>query len=266
MDGKRTPTQAEAGEILKRRRYVRKQSPREEQGFGPTSLNLITVFKALNARVPRPRLGNHIIFLEDEILQTLQVLVPQLETHHAEACHGVDRLRVASAQFDKHHVSHRKTVVLLRDSGDIHESGEVEDWVRLPKYKRIRKGKPPRLALTIFGRPKEIRQQQPTSTPSSKISGDSRDTNMDPTETMSQPTAPAHPTATDRPAAAEFPTEKSEESKLKVASGPPPTANHGPGFLKTNSDRAERNAIAPNHPRTSRCGKIRELPETRRGE
>ena len=187
-------------------------------------------------------MGNHIIFPQDEFLQQLQMLVRQMKIHHAEACRGVDRLRVASAQFDKQHVTHRKTVALLRESGEIDESREIEDWISLPKYKRIRKGKPSRLALTIFGCPANTEEQQSTGTPGTEESNNSGDIVMNPKEHVVQPLDQS---------SADQQTTGDGEQRPKVARGPPPIANHGPGFLKlTSTEQSEMRQLHNNlgHP------------------
>lgn len=43
-------------------------------------------------------------------------------------------------------------MILHRERGTVEELGNPESWLELPKYKRIRKAKPAKLCVTVFGK------------------------------------------------------------------------------------------------------------------
>ena len=152
--------------------------------------------------------------------QKIQELVPGMNVHHAEACRGVDRLRRPVSLEDPHLVTHRKTIVMHRNTRQVEEVGPIEDWSKLPRYKQIRAGKPARIALTIFGvgaashevGPAQEDMRPPSSSPENRV----------PVSVEGE-----------RPCQSEQSAEPSEAT-TKVAWGPPPVANHGPGVLRLN--------------------------------
>ena len=243
--------EAEAKQVLKRRRLTFKQSnPQRDDGeaYEKTTETWETIFKSLEARVPR--VGNHMINETDELIQRMQALVPNMRIHHAEACRGINRLRRPTKLEDPHLISHRQTVVLNRNTNKVEEVGSIEEWSRLPRYKQIRAGKPARIALTMFGRI----ITEPTGTePNRDPQGISLETSMsEPPQGATDETKDSSPQA--------GPTDKllSESQEPKMAWGPPPVANHGPGFLQlTPQERAEIRQIHHNlgHPDSQKFAK-----------
>ena len=47
--------------------------------------------------------------------------------------------------------SYREMMLVARDSGDIEDLGDFEEWQHLSKAKQARKAKPAKLSLSIFG-------------------------------------------------------------------------------------------------------------------
>ena len=208
----------ECRQILKRRRCMYKQGPHERNGYGKSTVDWQHIFKKLNSKIPR--VGNVVIPPEDDIIADIQQLVPEMKVHHVEACRGVDRLRTPHGKYDQSLVSCRKTVVVNRNTGTIEEGDPVEKWTSLPRYKQTRKGVPAKIAITVFG-------AQPEQTGSQRNPSASNQEDEQPDEHM-QAADHEEPNPTDRPP-------ENRHNTNRVAWGPPPTANHGPGFLKLTS-------------------------------
>ena len=150
----------------------------------------------------------------------IQQLIPEMKVHHVEACRGVDRLRTPFGQYDQSLVSSRKTVVINRNTGVVEDEDPVEKWVSLPRYKQIRKGRPAKIAITVFGAQNDSDgSQQNPLVPFQEI--EKPDENM-------PGDMPVESSPSDRPP-------DNRHNPDKVAWGPPPVANHGPGFLKLTS-------------------------------
>ena len=193
-----------------------KQSPQEQNGYGKSMVDWQHVFKKLNSKIPR--VGNVVVPPEDEIIPLVQQLVPEMKVHHLEACRGVNRLRVPHGQYDRSLVSCRKTVVINRNTGAVEDGDPVEKWVSLPRYKQVRQGQPAKVAITVFGS-----QQEHVS--------------LDPAVSQHEQSMPDENMTDDLPE-----TEKTSDrppdnrhNSDRIAWGPPPVANHGPGFLSLNS-------------------------------
>ena len=97
-----------------------------------------------------PRVGKRVLENEN-ILSQIQKGAPQLKIQRVEACRGTERLRVPSPDIDPALVPMRLTVIKDRASGKALVLGPAEEWSTLPKRQQIRKGKPARVSLTIFG-------------------------------------------------------------------------------------------------------------------
>ena len=208
-------TIAEFGQILKRRRCMYKQSPQERNGYGKSMVDWQHVFKKLNAKIPR--VGNAVFSPEDEMIPLVQQLVPEMKVHHLEACRGVNRLRTPHGKYDQFLVSSRKTVVINRNTGVVEDEDPVERWVDLPRYKQVRQGRPAKVAVTIFGTQNEQEPPNQNTPPTDPAQDDKM--NNGPPETNETP---------DRPP-------DNRHNTDRIAWGPPPVANHGPAFLKLNS-------------------------------
>ena len=225
----RKSLQQEGMQVLKRRRMSHKQSPKSEyEGSRDT---WTTILQKLGRKVPR--VGNYILDPNDGMIQTLQLLLPEMKVHHAEACRGINRLRTPILRCDPEKVEYRKTIVVNRNNGEVEEVGGIEHWAKLPRYKQIRSGKPARVALTVFGSAREGGTSQ-----------------VQEERVLPEPLAPE----TDTLPNLREPTPVSLGTP-KEAWGPPPVANHGPGFLRLQAqEQAEIRRLHHNlgHPDTAR--------------
>ena len=213
-------TRSEGEQALKRRRYLFKRGPRETEGYNKTLDTWASVFRKLNARVPR--VGNFIVGPEDELIRSVQSLVPGMRVHHVEACRGTNRLRTPQLRDNPQDVTHRHTVVIHRQTGEIEEVGNIENWTRLPKYKQHGPSKPAKVSLTVFGKSPEPETPQETSHPDSNVVPHP----VLPLPSNAEQTSHINPSADVDMAPPEDPD--------KEAWGPPPIANHGPAFRALN--------------------------------
>lgn len=67
------------------------------------------------------------------------------------ACRGTDRHRTIPSRPGTERYPWRKTVIVGREDGKVHEVGPIEEWVRLPKLRQIRATGPAKISLTMFG-------------------------------------------------------------------------------------------------------------------
>ena len=176
-------TQTGFEQALKRRRYLLKQPPKEDDAYGKMKNTWTSIFQQLNTVAPR--VGNHIVNPEDKILQGVQDLIPQMKLHHAVVCRGINRLRAPTNRRNPELATHRKTIVVHRQTGAVEEIPGVEHWSKLPKYKQARAGVPAKIALTVFGYVPEVAQ-----VPSPSGSTDRVDT---PNRTQTQASSEAKP-------------------------------------------------------------------------
>ena len=120
--------------ILKRRRYLLKRSPYPDDAYGKSRDSWTDIFKRLNAKVPRA--GNHVVPNTDPIVESIQRMVPQMKVNHAEVCQGVNRLRTPTDRSFPERVTHHKTIIIHRETGDNEEIGDIQQWASLPQYKQ----------------------------------------------------------------------------------------------------------------------------------
>ena len=231
--GKRDPeiTRLEGEQILKRRRYLHKGPPKADDGYGKNLDTWASIPKEIHLKAPR--VGNHIIPPGDPLVLRVQNLVPSLKVHHVEACRGTNRLRIPMLRDNPTEISHRLTVIMHRETGEVKEVGPVEDWTKLPKYKQVRSGAPAKLSLTVFGSSTE----SPPITTSPIQSQDIQMSNETPSSSVEIPQSRHDP---------------------RIAWGPPPVANHGPGFLNLSpQERSELKRVHHNlgHPDPQRMAR-----------
>ena len=145
-----------AGEIKARRCRLKRVTTTEVEGSGdltrkaPRKKFLEDVFRRIQLRAPRAGtviLGNGEILFGDA-----QKLCSTFEVTAAEICRGTDRFRVPKGSYDDHEVPLRHTFIMHRNTGEVEEIGEPEEWLKLPKAKRTLRSKPAKLCLTVFGK------------------------------------------------------------------------------------------------------------------
>ena len=232
LDDKRTLDEDEdAGQqAIKRRRCHGKQDELNLYRYGKSHVSWESVFREVNSKVPRA--GNFVIPPEDPMIPKVQQLIPEMVVHHMEVCRGVNRLRIPQGRYERSRITHRKTVVINRDTGSIEECGPIEHWARLPKYKQIGAGRHAKIAITVFGVCSDGDQE-------SMASPNRRGPTIDP-QAPNASTTNARPELGDQDsemtsATPEQSGPKRGEPSQKMAWGPPPVANHGPGFLRLNA-------------------------------
>ena len=232
--GERNQERALALEVVKRRRLHLKQtvaSQTQETGPGrarkENRKNLWQgVFRSLNGVAPR--VGSVVVGLDHEIVPRIQELCPKISLCHVEVCRGTDRFRVPKTGTDVANLRLRQTVILHRQSGEVHELGEPEEWQQLSQRQKIRKSGPAKLCLTLFGGfPSE-----------SSGSGQVVDRNMDDVADVSKKREleGAEEPEPKRPC-----DKETEEPEIDSSARNPPQniTRHGPRFLELERDEQE---------------------------
>lgn len=79
--------------------------------------------------------------------------VDSMVVERMEVCRGVDRLRIPDSNVDRKDIPLRITIIRHRETGESEVLGPAENWVSLPKTRQVRKGKPAKMRLTLFGKP-----------------------------------------------------------------------------------------------------------------
>eukprot|EP00435_Cladocopium_sp_Y103_P017364 s1359_g4.t1 len=147
-----------ASDIVKRRKYSHKQGPRpgEEESpplperlrYGPAA-SWRDVFKEAGRQAPR--VGSMVVSTDSQLFAMISALVHQFQVKHVEICKGTERFRLPQQGLDLTDLTHRLTVILNRESGWVEIMGDPEEWQKLPRCKQIRKAKPARMSITVFG-------------------------------------------------------------------------------------------------------------------
>ena len=96
-----------------------------------------------------PRVGNILIPRDQEMIQCLTKLLPNLSLHAVFACRGTDRMQMPTGMPKPSEAPLRTTIILHRLEHEMWNLG-TENWVELKRFERIRKKHPSRLTLTIF--------------------------------------------------------------------------------------------------------------------
>jgi hypothetical protein len=131
----------EAG--VKRRRLEGKQGPI------PNMKDCQTVFQEIQQILPR--VGKQEI-QDSSILQQLQSIFPDRQVITAVACRGTDRTIPPPVHLHKSQAPFRKTLMILRPSGDIRYEKEWECWSDLSNRQMIRPAHPCRINITVFAK------------------------------------------------------------------------------------------------------------------
>ena len=136
-------------QVLKRRRLRRKQPLAETADQDHVGVTWESVFQKYNAVVPR--VGRKYFGLHDEIVAEIQPLIPQFQIKHVVMCRGTNRLQPPSNTQSAEDIPLRLTVVVSREDGQVQMDGGVEEWTKIPRYKRMRKVVPAKVSLTAYG-------------------------------------------------------------------------------------------------------------------
>jgi hypothetical protein len=108
-----------------------------------------------------PRVGTVQVEPQSELFCGIQMLVDSFEIVRVDVCRGSERFRVPAAGVDLAPLTYRLTVILNRDSGLVETLGDPDKWQDLPKTKQIRRAKPARIGMTIFGKEKQTGLVEP---------------------------------------------------------------------------------------------------------
>ena len=183
------------------------------------------VFKQVESQVPR--VGKRVM-VDGAEFDAVSKGIFGFKVRRVEACRGTERLRLPEKDADPSSVPLRVTIVQNRQSGTSEVLGPAEEWSQLPKYQQIRKGKPAKISLTVFGEP---------------FSGE------DETSSVEQPRADS-----DEPKPEKEPPKVDDSGDGLVGRGRPKNvARHGPGFLSLNAEeKAQIRRLHHNlgHPKT----------------
>ena len=145
-----------AEDIVKGRRLNSKQaedlsghvsiSSRNGASYGPAR-----TWKELfqEAEKLAPRVGTTQVENPSDLFSGIQMLVDDFDVVRVDVCRGTERFRVPTSGTDLVPLTYRLTVILDRDSGLVEMLGEPEKW-------QIRKAKPARISMTIFGSDRSV--------------------------------------------------------------------------------------------------------------
>ena len=101
-----------------------------------------------------PRVGKTVIH-DDEILESIQKLIPEKNIHTLIACRGASRTLAPPETLVKGLAPFRRSVFTERGSGEIRAEEDWENWEMLAKRNLIRPSHATRINLTMFGNTKE---------------------------------------------------------------------------------------------------------------
>ena len=233
---------ANAAEVLKRRRLSNKQSldtkqlealEEEKRRKANDKEAWKEIFQKLN--VVAPRVGSVVVENSHEVFPKIVERCRKLIPSHVEVCRGTDRFRLPKRGVSVDDLPLRWTIMMHRQSGEIHVLGEPEEWQKLSQRGRIRKSGPAKLCLTVFGRRVEDVIEAGSARPSESAtsSGSKRKclTDGDETEKRAKPDPG-----------------ESEVTEVPLVGGPPRNvARHGPGFL--NLEKGDQEWLARLHHR-----------------
>lgn len=99
-----------------------------------------------------PRVGNAYFWDDDPRVVKVQQHFPQISIKFVLTCRGTDRYRVPKPDIARENIPLLKTLVVNRQSGEIQDLGEFEEWQHISKAKQTRKAVPARLSLSVFGK------------------------------------------------------------------------------------------------------------------
>ena len=131
----------------KRLRYASKRPPRGEHGCAVNSF-WDGIFSQMDPKVPR--VGKR-VFTHGGEIDEVQRGVSGVKVRRIEVCRGTERFRVPDTSVNKREIPIRITVIKDRTTGKAEVLGPPEEWTHLPKSKQVRKGKPAKMSITIFG-------------------------------------------------------------------------------------------------------------------
>ena len=131
-------------------------------------------------------------------------------------------------------------MVVKRDTEEIVKDGPTENWTRIPKYRRGRKGIPARFRVTVFGAPRDV---EPSVREPQRASGSDSVPAVRPevesaTEAVENPGTAALEQAIPSSEPVSMETEMPTDVPKGLEVGFPPRAipRHGPGYMSLNTE------------------------------
>ena len=91
------------------------------------------------------------MFESGQLFDRIQREVPLMKIRRVEACRGTERYRVPDQSADLSVPPLRLTVIKDRQTGLTEVLGPPEAWQSMSRMKQVRKSRPARISLTIFG-------------------------------------------------------------------------------------------------------------------
>ena len=148
---------AAAGDNKSRRTTLNKnrtvKTPKDDGCEGPhkdpRGRRLKEVFVKVDRRAPR--VGTVVLDRGEELFRDFQSLCSNMAVQSVEVCRGTDRFRLPKGNPDLELIPLRQTFVLHRETGEVYELGNPEEWTKLPKTRRYQKSKPAKVCVTVFG-------------------------------------------------------------------------------------------------------------------
>ena len=99
-----------------------------------------------------PRVGAAYFWRDDPRVVQLQEQYPQINIQFVLLCRGTERYRVPKNDIIRDDIPLRKTVVVHRQSGEVQDLGDFEEWQQLSKAKQVRKAVPAKISISVFGK------------------------------------------------------------------------------------------------------------------
>ena len=154
LDDHERPEMAQESLQLKRRRVELKQPETSLYGKAPSWKD---IFRTVGYSTPR--VGNACFQGSgDMVVKLIQQVVPDIKVELVVACRGTDRHRIQPADVFPEVLPWRKSVVVVRGTGEVKDLGPPENWTGLSRMRQIRSTRPAKLSLSIFGRKDDINE------------------------------------------------------------------------------------------------------------
>ena len=132
----------------KRTRLLAKGPPHDSEAR-PLGPEWRTIFDRLDSVVPR--VGKRLLSEGSSEFDLIQAQVPELKLRRIETCRGTDRFQVPAKGTSSQELPLRFTVIRHRETGQPEALGGPEAWTTLSKQRQVRRGRPARLCVTMFG-------------------------------------------------------------------------------------------------------------------
>ena len=152
--GEKRQMAQEVLELRKVRRRYDTKSPPVPGELEPHSPQWQVFWKAVFVAFDKevPRVGNAYFQASDPRVQKIQQQFPQVDIRFVLMCRGTEKYRVPKPEIARDDIPLRKTLVVDRQTGEIRDLGDFEEWQLFSKAKQVRKAEPARISMSVFGR------------------------------------------------------------------------------------------------------------------